>query len=484
MGIRKYKSHLIGFAAAGILLTLIVSVLIPPAISVDLTMEKPTPSSGGKNQIFTFSNINITISGVETIPITSINFTVFLKNTDEEVDNVRFNAYGIEYQDQADAFVTRLVSPSQSILEDLFIPGVGYGYGYGYGYGDVYEDITLTYQVNYSSHVSRSTEYYARFFVDTSEHIYSSAPVDFKVIIDSGATGGNDPPIACFTWEDADGSGSGTLINFDASCSTDDYGIDLYEWDWNNDGTFDAAVSVTTASHDFDDINLHTVKLRVTDTNLATDIDSLTVSATIGTGNNPPIADIDGPYVGNLTDLIEMDASGSSDSDGTIVGYRWDWENDGTYDTDYLTLPTTSHSYLAVGSYIVKLEVKDNGGLTDTETTHAWIYYHVKYIAGLNGYLLDTDNDSEHTYDQYLNLTSMKIIPTGFDNSDGNDKKVLIDDDNDGQFEYSYKLKQGTYSPRGAPGQQFPIWLAIVGVIVAIVIIIIVLFKKGYIYLE
>jgi len=47
------------------------------------------------------------------------------------------------------------------------------------------------------------------------------------------------PPTACYNWVDADGSGPGTTIDFDASCSTDDLGITMYEWDWTNDGSYD-----------------------------------------------------------------------------------------------------------------------------------------------------------------------------------------------------------------------------------------------------
>jgi len=37
----------------------------------------------------------------------------------------------------------------------------------------------------------------------------------------------DDPPTACFTWVDADGIGPGTMINFNAGCSSDDNGIAL-----------------------------------------------------------------------------------------------------------------------------------------------------------------------------------------------------------------------------------------------------------------
>ncbi len=92
-----------------------------------------------------------------------------------------------------------------------------------------------------------------------------------------------------------------------------------------------------------------------------------------GSENNLPVANAGGPYYANVGNSITFNGSGSSDTDGTIVGYRWDWTNDGTYDTDWLTSATTTHSYPSAGSYTVNLQVKDNAGGTDTDTATAYI---------------------------------------------------------------------------------------------------------------
>jgi len=75
----------------------------------------------------------------------------------------------------------------------------------------------------------------------------------------------DNPPTACYTWADSDGSGTGTTIDFDASCSTDDFGITNFEWDWTNDGSYDY-IGGPTASHVYGDTDPHVCKLRVTDT--------------------------------------------------------------------------------------------------------------------------------------------------------------------------------------------------------------------------
>ncbi len=49
--------------------------------------------------------------------------------------------------------------------------------------------------------------------------------------------------------------------------------------------------------------------------------------------NEEPTADAGGPYIGYVNQTIIFNAAGSSD-DVEVVGYRWDWTNDGTWDTD------------------------------------------------------------------------------------------------------------------------------------------------------
>jgi hypothetical protein len=62
---------------------------------------------------------------------------------------------------------------------------------------------------------------------------------------------------------------------------------------------------------------------------------------------------------------VTFDASGSSSQVGsTIVDYAWDFETDGTYDTNGAS-PTTTHTYSA-GTYRATLKVTDSRGTTQT----------------------------------------------------------------------------------------------------------------------
>ena len=47
--------------------------------------------------------------------------------------------------------------------------------------------------------------------------------------------------------------------------------------------------------------------------------------------NNLPIADAGGPYTINEGDVAPLNASGSNDTDGAIVAYEWDLDNDGVF---------------------------------------------------------------------------------------------------------------------------------------------------------
>jgi len=60
---------------------------------------------------------------------------------------------------------------------------------------------------------------------------------------------------------------------------------------------------------------------------------------------------------------VTFDASGSSDTDGTIVSYSWDFGDENT-----ATGETTTHSYASAGTYGVTLTVADNDDLTGTAT--------------------------------------------------------------------------------------------------------------------
>ena len=79
--------------------------------------------------------------------------------------------------------------------------------------------------------------------------------------------------------------------------------------------------------------------------------------------NIPPVANITAPDIGYVNQNIIFFGNESYDPDGFIVGYRWDFNNDGLFDTDWTPDYYFTHIYLEPGNYTVKLQVVDNYGL-------------------------------------------------------------------------------------------------------------------------
>ena len=94
----------------------------------------------------------------------------------------------------------------------------------------------------------------------------------------------------------------------------------------------------------------------------------LTMGAYTEPPNHPPVANANGPYSGDEGSLITFDASASTDPDDDTLQYRWDFENDGTWNTDYSTDPTATHTWDDDYSGTVVVEVYD-GEETDTATS-------------------------------------------------------------------------------------------------------------------
>ena len=156
------------------------------------------------------------------------------------------------------------------------------------------------------------------------------------------------------TANDADGNNVESFT-LDGSNSYDpDGSITAYEW------TEGATVLGTDEiiTYDFT-VGIHTVTLTVTDDGGATDTDECIINVV---ANQDPVVDAGPDQSGYVDDTFTFDGSGSSDPDGSIVSYYWDF-NDGS--DAYGEIVT--HTYTTAETYIVTLTVTDNGGLTDSD---------------------------------------------------------------------------------------------------------------------
>ncbi|TQV67670.1 PKD domain-containing protein [Exilibacterium tricleocarpae] len=88
-----------------------------------------------------------------------------------------------------------------------------------------------------------------------------------------------------------------------------------------------------------------------------------------GGGNNQaPGANANGPYSGQVGTAITFSSAGSSDPDGTITGYSWNFGDGNTSSAG-----SPSHTYSNAGTYTVTLTVTDNDGASATASTAATI---------------------------------------------------------------------------------------------------------------
>lgn len=85
-----------------------------------------------------------------------------------------------------------------------------------------------------------------------------------------------------------------------------------------------------------------------------------------GGGNQSPVAEINGPYYGQVNQSVNFSSAGSNDADGTITSYSWSF-GDGAQSTQ----ASPSHSYTNTGTYTVTLTVTDNDGAATTVSTVA-----------------------------------------------------------------------------------------------------------------
>lgn len=190
----------------------------------------------------------------------------------------------------------------------------------------------------------------SNFFNGTIDEVavYSRALTQEDVVHHYTLGSGNVPnaaPVAAF-----DHVADHLQVTFDASASTDPDGtITAYSWDFGDDNTG----SGVNPSHTYAESGAYEVTLTVTDDDGATDALSRQVTVVANAAPEPA-------FEASVTHLqASFDASASSDPDGTIVSYEWDY-GDGEFGSGVNPV----HEYATGGTYEVTLTVTDDDGAT------------------------------------------------------------------------------------------------------------------------
>lgn len=166
---------------------------------------------------------------------------------------------------------------------------------------------------------------------------------------------GPQPPIAVGTAIPSSGQAP-LAVAFDASASNDPDGtVAAYHWAFGDGGQ----ATTATANHTYTTAGDYTATLTVTDDEALTDTATFAIHVSAQPPpNQPPIAHFTAtPTSGDAPLDVAFDASSSSDPDGSIVSYWWDF-GDGTQGGGAVV----SHRYTNPGGYRATLAVTDDDG--------------------------------------------------------------------------------------------------------------------------
>ncbi len=203
---------------------------------------------------------------------------------------------------------------------------------------------------------------------ETVTHQYDSSgsfTVLLKVTDDDGnidtatqtvSVGDNASPVASFFYTPSNPVVN-QVIQFNATESHDPDGtIEQYQWDFGDGTPGDTGVLV---DHRFSGTGTYTVYLRVTDNSGNTGSASQTV--TVSNNQSPTASFVYSPTSPEVGVRVHFNASESTDPDGIITSWRWDFGDGGHGSGEEV-----NHTYSAGGTYTVVLEVEDDSGNTDS----------------------------------------------------------------------------------------------------------------------
>ena len=136
--------------------------------------------------------------------------------------------------------------------------------------------------------------------------------------------------------------------------------VTAFGWDFGDGSTSSEAFP----AHTYEKEGIYTASLVVKDdAGLTSEPAKTQITVTAAPTQEPPVAVATADVTSGLAPLVvTFSGAGSSDSDGKVVTYRWDF-GDGSAPSSEMS-PT--HQYANVGLYVASLVVTDNDGLEST----------------------------------------------------------------------------------------------------------------------
>ncbi len=181
---------------------------------------------------------------------------------------------------------------------------------------------------------------------------------------------GNRPPVADLSVNPTN-PGVGETVTFDGSGSTDpDDGdfVDMYYFEWG-DGGSSGWQSSFSATHSYSSSGTVTARLRVQDSEglESTSADTVTITVSSTPVNRAPTAVLTAnPTTADTNQEVTFNGGGSSDPDGSVTQYWFDFGDGGN--TGWVSTSSVKHSYTSEAAYTATLKVKDDEGLQSENT--------------------------------------------------------------------------------------------------------------------
>ena len=187
-----------------------------------------------------------------------------------------------------------------------------------------------------------------------------------------------EPPVAVFEIVPASGPFT-QLFTFNAHDTYDNSEPNenlRIRWDWEGDGIYDTEYSLNRSfEHQYSKADNYTVVMEVI--NSAGWTDNEFSQLVVYSDSVPPNASFEILPDSASVNTIFLYSAGKSNDQYTPLEelqFRWDWQNDGVWDTPFIADTTIYHKYDNEGVYRVLMEVRNNITMTDTTSRVVHVY--------------------------------------------------------------------------------------------------------------